>query len=665
MLNLSRITGTDVATNVDQITRLFGDWGVATGDQTGVMDKLFRASQASGIGLDDLQGSLVQFGAPLRNLGFGLDDSMALLAKFNAEGVNTETVFAGMKAGVGKLAKAGEDVPTTFKRVVDEIKTMGPGTEATAKAIELFGQRAGPDLADAIAGGKFEIDEMLGAITGGKDTIQKASDDTADFGEKWQVLKNKIFVGLEPLAVGVFDAVGKAMETLAPIADEVIGGVKAFIGAFRDGGDDVTSSGFAGKLEQFGIIARNVFDTVSKFVREELVPALREMGAYFAAEVLPRLQQLAGIIMNDVVPAIVAIAGWIGENLLPVLITVGQFLVETYIKVWTTLADVFMNYLWPALKAVIEWVSGTLWPALLTLGMWIAETMQPIIKALADLWSTVLWPALQAVAGFIMDTLWPAFLAVSGFISDTFSPIVSAIAWVFSNVVWPALQAVAGFVVDTLIPAVARGAAAFIETGATVGRIAGQIIGFVSGLVRSVARFVSGMWNGISSGIEWAAGTVRSVVDGIVGVVRGIGSRIGDVASAISSPFTSAFNSIKRLWNSTVGGFRFSIPDWIPGVGGKGFSIPSMHSGGVVPGLRQQEQMTLLQAGETVRTREQEARLQQIIGGLASAEPRQAQQVHVNFNGPVTQDGKRWVMDMIEEALAAGITSRRLRQVLR
>jgi TP901 family phage tail tape measure protein len=220
MLDLSRITDTDLTTNVDNLTRVFGDWNISTDKMPGALDKVFRASQASGIGIDQLSQSVVQFGAPLRNLGFGFDDSLALIAQFNKTGVNTETVFAGMKAGVGKMAKAGEKVPDTFKRVVDEITKLGPGTESTAKAIELFGQRAGPDLADAITGGKFEIGGLLDTITNGSDTITTAGKDTADWGEKLEILKNKVLIKLEPIASKAFDAVGQAVDKAGPFIDD-------------------------------------------------------------------------------------------------------------------------------------------------------------------------------------------------------------------------------------------------------------------------------------------------------------------------------------------------------------------------------------------------------------------------------------------------------------
>ena len=218
-IDLSRITGTDLATNINHVTRVFGDWQISADQQAGSLDAMFRAAQASGIGFDDLTTSVVKFGAPLRNLGFGFDESLALLSQFDKAGVNTQTVFGGLRQGIGKLAKDGEAVPETFRRVVDSIEKMGPGTEATALAIELFGARSGPDLADAIAGGKFAIDDMFAAITEGEDTVRGAAKDTDDWRESLTRLKNKALVALEPIATGLFNALGWLADAMVDLTE--------------------------------------------------------------------------------------------------------------------------------------------------------------------------------------------------------------------------------------------------------------------------------------------------------------------------------------------------------------------------------------------------------------------------------------------------------------
>ena len=72
----------------------------------------------------------------------------------------------------------------------------------------------------------------------------------------------------------------------------------------------------------------------------------------------------------------------------------------------------------------------------------------------------------------------------------------------------------------------------------------------------------------------------RKVVDVVFGALKtGIKIAVDYVASYLNSMvsvFRTVFNTIASLWNSTLGGLSFEIPDWVPGIGGKGFSIPEM-----------------------------------------------------------------------------------------
>jgi phage-related protein len=712
-LNLSRITGTDLKANVDGITRVFGDWGVETDRQSATLDKLFRASQASGIGLDVLQSSLVQFGAPLRNLGFGLDESMALLAQFNKTGVNTETVFAGLKAGVGKLAKAGEDVPTTFRRVVNEIEALGPGSEATGKAIELFGQRAGPDLADAIAGGKFEVDAMLSAIAGGTDTIAKASEDTASFGEKFQILKNKVLVGLEPIATKVFTAIGDAVARITPHVERLVAewlprlesgfaAASSTIGNVASVVLPALVSGATAAVDVFRKVAdfasRNA--EVLKVVGAAIAGAAVAFGALLIGYKLVKMFQAAkaaviafniALAANPIVLIALAIGALVGliaalyfkfegvrnvvdavgrffrDNLLPVLTTVGKFIAESFVAGLQTLADVWSSVLWPALQAVGGWIASTLWPIIKRIAGFIGDVFMLHVRTLATIWSTVLWPALQAVGGWIASTLWPIIQRIAGFIGGVFVSHVQNLVRIWSTVLWPALQRVGAFISGTLVPIIQRIASIFASVASSVAQRVGSIVGAVLSIGGRIGGYVSGMWNGITGGIRTASSVVSNMVGSIVNAIRSIGGRIGDVAAMIRSPFDAAFGAIKRVWNSTVGGFGFTVPSWIPGVGGKGFRIPNMHVGGVVPGMAGDEQLTLLEAGETVRTRQQEARLQSIISGLAHgavAASQPSPTVVVNITGPVARDSRRWIMDELEAAVAAGMRAPRLKAAL-
>ena len=83
--------------------------------------------------------------------------------------------------------------------------------------------------------------------------------------------------------------------------------------------------------------------------------------------------------------------------------------------------------------------------------------------------------------------------------------------------------------------------------------------------------------------------TFRNIVDGIADVFQGAFKGVVDVVKNVFTAYVNIykglFNQIAKIWNSTVGGFGFDIPDWVPGLGGKGFKIPEIPQlamGGIV-----------------------------------------------------------------------------------
>ena len=217
MLELSRMTETDLTGNIQSITRLFGDWSVSTAGQVPTLNKLWRASQKTGVNIKDLSDLMVQFGSPLRNLGFDFDTAAAMFSKFEKEGVNIQTAMPGLRMALKNFASDGKDPQKALEATFKAIDKAGSVAEANTIAFEVFGTRAGPDLAAAVREGRFEFDNIERSMRKGKDTIMRSSKDTRDLGENMRVLGNKLKVVFEPLGTLVFNTVGKISEALAAL----------------------------------------------------------------------------------------------------------------------------------------------------------------------------------------------------------------------------------------------------------------------------------------------------------------------------------------------------------------------------------------------------------------------------------------------------------------
>ncbi|PBC79894.1 phage-related minor tail protein [Streptomyces sp. TLI_235] len=106
------------------------------------------------------------------------------------------------------------------------------------------------------------------------------------------------------------------------------------------------------------------------------------------------------------------------------------------------------------------------------------------------------------------------------------------------------------------------------------------LLGILTGPVGMAVWAITHYWDNIKSGAS-------SVWNWIKTVARGIGDAFANVGSMIWAPFKWAFNMVAWGWNNSVAGIGFTVPDWVPGVGGRSFHvprIPALAQGGHITG---------------------------------------------------------------------------------
>jgi hypothetical protein len=113
-----------------------------------------------------------------------------------------------------------------------------------------------------------------------------------------------------------------------------------------------------------------------------------------------------------------------------------------------------------------------------------------------------------------------------------------------------------------------------------ISAIAIGVVALIAGVVLAYKRFE----------------TFRNIVDTIfAGIKIGFGLVV-DYLQFVAGIYKGIFNGIAKAWNSTIGKLSFDIPSWVPGLGGKGFSVPKipmLAQGGIV------SQATLAIIGES------------------------------------------------------------------
>lgn len=220
----------DLGTTIKASSTALQAWNVDAADMGDAMDYVFKVSQSTGMGFNELMVSAQQFGPQLKDLGYSFEESTALIGAMEKSGLNVTEVLGAMKKSVGALAKQGISAKDGIKQYYTAISTAGSEAEAAAIASEIFGTRAGSTMASAIRSGKMAIDDLAKSLKDSPENIRDLSFETMDAAEKFQLLQQKWKLAIEPLASSVWDAVN----AITPAATEIIEALRPAIAMFAE-----------------------------------------------------------------------------------------------------------------------------------------------------------------------------------------------------------------------------------------------------------------------------------------------------------------------------------------------------------------------------------------------------------------------------------------------
>ncbi|AXH45783.1 tape measure protein [Gordonia phage GEazy] len=262
-------------------------------------------------------------------------------------------------------------------------------------------------------------------------------------------------------------------------------------------------------------------------------------------------------------------------------------------KIWATV----WNGIKAAVAAVWSWLQTTVWPAMMA-------AFRAIGAVAMWLWQNVIVPAWNGIKAAIGV----AWTLIKGYFSVWMAVIrtlAGVVMWLWNNVVSPAfngIKAVIGFVWG--------GIKFYFDAFMAVLRVIGGVANWLWQNVmvpvwNGIKATIEGFWNGIQAVFGWIGDRFRSVgrfageakdlvvshFNAVVDFVKGLPARIANVArgmwDGIKNTFKSVLNWIIQKWNDFS--ISMKVPDGIPLIGGKGFTIdtpnlPMLAGGGVIGG---------------------------------------------------------------------------------
>lgn len=615
---------------IDQAQAKMRALGMDAKQVQSLMDSANRSVKGTAFGLDEAATAASLAAAAGVQQGEAMDKYLSTIADTAAVAGTSMTEMGSI---FGKVATGG-------KVTGDVLQQLGDRGIAVIPALAKYMKVPMDQVTDMVSKGKVSFQDFQGAMSqamggGAKEMGKTFSGAMANMNAALGRLGAKLLGPVFRAAPPVFDAITKGIDgigkSMGPVfkglgekisgalggvnisgaMKEAQGGARAFFAAFKAGGDDVTSSGFAGMLEKLGLDLRKIWDKAQPLVKG-LGGAFKELAQVYLKNIIDYAKifgQHMVNMWNSMKGPMGSILNTLKSNGLPIIKGLVDFLKDNMPKVLSVIK---------ALSPILAKLAGLIGGAIATA----FKIVAPIIKVAFFVLKEGLTIAFTVAAGIIT-----ALAPVVDWLVSNLGPIFSQVFNIIGTVV-SATWAVVKVIFDAFVISFqALGtAASWLWTNAIQPAFngIGTVVGWVWGVAQTVFNgFISLMqgiggvatwlwqnaivpaWNGISTGISAAWGAITTVFgwfkDGLnaiatvagevkdwvvdhfnkmVDFFKGLPAVIGGIAEKLWNPLKDAaktvFNGIANLWNNTAGKLSFKAPSWVPGIGGKGFDMPKI-----------------------------------------------------------------------------------------
>lgn len=343
-----------------------------------------------------------------------------------------------------------------------------------------------------------------------------------------------ILTKVAPL-VGVIAAVGGAIYYVSTHLEQVRGFIQK---TFGDEGLAVFDK-LWGIITQVGTAIKDAFFTSGSGVLDTLKSILPTIINTLQTGLLPILPMIANLFMQ-----ILPLIGQLVTAVLPIL---GELLSAVITVLGSLIAEI--------LPVIVQLIS-----AILPLVLQIVQSVLPVFIQLVNTIVPILVQIIQAVLPVIIQlvqTLLPIIMQIVDAVLPVFISLLNTIVPIFQNII-QAILPVLQQLLQALIPVIQLVAEIFANVLGTALQSIANIVSSVMQVFQGLIDFITGVFTG-----NWS-----QAWEGIKSIFSGA---VGGLGEIIKAPLRAVVSAV----NMVIGGLnKLKIPDWVPGLGGKGINIP-------------------------------------------------------------------------------------------
>lgn len=668
-------TTVDAINLLSAVTKGYGDTsGEAWSKASDLAFQTVKLGQTSFPELAASMGKVVPIASALNISQEELFGSFATLTGVTGSTAEVSTqlksVFSGLMTPSTALSeKIGELGYESANAMLDQLGLIGTldklsaacGDDKQAVA-KLFSSVEAQTAVLALAGSQTEnwvqkTEAMAGAANATSNAFDKQTDNLqgklAKMKQVFETFKIKVGNILIPIVTDFVDKaipkIEKVFDTIFPILKKVYSAAKPVIDGISTAIEAVMpiigeiASFIMSSMESITPVIKSIVKSVGKIIKsvQPLIKTVFKSVGGIIKAISPVLQRVGNLIAN-VVEKIAPLVQVVTDTVTSILEAVMP-VIDGVIAGIMPLIDAAVNSVGKILDAVIPVINGIV-KQVTPIITKIMEALTPLIDMLMETVVPVINVVLEAVVNVIGDlmpvieTAANAIIPIIEYFVNKLILKINLITDVFKNVI---------DFVKNVFTGNWQGALENLKNIATAP------IKYISGLFENIITVVDRIIAVVKEKFPVFGAVIQSfrdslqpVIDGIKGVFSGLIDFIQNVFTgnwsaaweSVKSIFGNAFNALKglakaplnaviSLVNKAIGGLNnlhISIPDWVPGFGGKEFGInipqiPMLATGGIAtqpsicgeggypeyvistdPKYREQNQKTVLEAANAI-----------------------------------------------------------------
>lgn len=483
------------------------------GLQIAIGDALLPTFRAGTQGITDFITKLTQFINENPELIQQIVKITAGLLAFKAATLTGKLAFLELKGGVLSVQKGFTLLKTMF--ALASVNSAGFSGTLKGVAKNVIGYFGGIGSAAGGAGRAF-----TGLFSG-----TKIGNLFSGIGGAAGGLFSKAFSGIGGLATG---AAGKVTGIFARAGSKIAAGPLGKIGGVVGKGFSKLTTMIA-PLQKLGGAILGPFGGIAG----KILPVVGVIGLIIAAVQIFRdhLDDIRAGVEKVFGPAGVAVF----DNIVGVITNIGN-----------TIKGIFSDGNLASAREFINGIFGEQGVAVFDTFVSIMQTVGGVIGQFISFIDTSVKPVIEELFAFIVTTVLPQIAQTFVEWGPTITGVIQSIWEIFQTVA----TAVMG-IIQALMPTIQSLIGTYLEA---IRSVIGGVLTAIQGLLNVFAGIFTGDWSRVWEGVK---GIFSGVWEAIKGIAKG------------------AMNGIIDIINGLIGGLnKLKIPDWVPGLGGKGINIP-------------------------------------------------------------------------------------------